>query len=288
VRNSLSVLRHYQDTWLVQHMASVMDPVGMMVVLLESIGWLMENKAIRFGRFYWRPDNGRVHRLFLQMRAAASRAHPEGESLTTHKYFFLPLEKMQPQVASCDRRICVRPAAKDQFAELSRLLYYKLGRTTFLAESLQPEHLELEGVGAAYRRFGLERQRTLLVAESGGAILGAAAAETASPGLNFSFYLNRVQFCIFQAFYSSSKTVEILRALLRAAIAFYRRKGACFLVVLWDEREPPLMEALGLAPLKRYACLTLSRELENAAALNSVKAYYRDKLMRKARGQVKG
>ena len=277
VRNAMTMLRMYPRTWVVQHMASLADPKGMMLVLLDAIGWMMQNETLDFGRFYWQPQNRPAEKMFAGLNQSLQEKGIADKNMRSYHYHIIPLKLVDQRFPPAEQGFTYRPVEPSEFGDISGLLREDWGPIDFQAQALEAGHLDLAGLNDLYHPHGLHRSRLLLVAEKGGKPAGVAGLEFSNLGMNFSYCFNRFELYYLAPHVSTERRNGILSGLVRAGADYYAQRGRDFMVLFCDV-EGFSLETMGLAPDRHYKCLSLSRQSGNSATMEHFMSFYRDRM----------
>jgi hypothetical protein len=278
ISNSLVMTRSHPGTWLVHHMASLRNPVGMLDLLLESVSWLLDHPEAKYARLYWRPNNKKVHNLFLGLKQAFIKGGADTVKFDEYAYHHLDLGKLGQRLDLSDGSVTASAMSKDERFEVAGLLRKTLGEVDFQVESLDPRNLELSGLNDMYRSSGLSRNREIFVARQRGRVLGIALADCSSLGLNFSFYLNTFKIVLVDQTLDEAAKQAVFERLLLEVCRFYGRQGRGFAVTLADQELDRQLNRLSFRSSKRYCCLTLSKTSDRSAGLKYIERFYRKKM----------
>ncbi len=241
----VSVVRAYDKTWWVQHLAA--DPGPHRAPYLLNMGaaelfgqggeteyfkaaFFADNKwpARIFGRFARRIDDARVSVLRGFMPAT------------------LPLDLAQLTLRPHDG-ISVRDCEPDRLWLVER--YFVRTRPDLLlrSDNLTKQHLLLQDLSARYAESRLDRGRRILLAIDRDRPVAFALVEHASPGFNLQEHFNSVRVHFLEP--ADAQKRQVLRsALLSRAIEVFHETGATLARVFLRSNEASEYAALGLKP----------------------------------------
>ena len=249
----MSVLRFYDRTWIVQHLAARpmtarrLDASARLTLGFTYYGRLRPD--IEWVKMFFRPNNPWPARVFGGY-ASKLRESPTSDVRTFH-YLPAATHAVGP-TAPAD--IEVRAAVPGDVGAVAHWFTAR-GRTTEVAANdLEPARFHVSDLGAEFGILGLTRRRECLVAERHGRLAGFALLEVAALGMNFSELTNAFTVHLLD------DDTEARRALILAAKARYRELGRAQCVALEEGDELAPFEAAGFARVKDYTCWTFHRE----------------------------
>jgi len=257
-RNSLSLIKFYPNTWIVQHMVSRMDPLGMAAVLLDSVEWMINKEGLDYVKFYWRPNNPQTNMLFGGLSESLGELESEVHSYKTFDYHIFNLNEFLTKLSSLGDEISSCIAEPDMFPEISKLLKSIHGPFIYKTDAFDPNTLELSELSKIFQKYNLQRERTVFVALNKHRIVGVGTLEFSSLGLNMSYYFNTFNIHIERQIPPELKRVIIYK-LLRKIASYYGRKGRRFIVTMNNSIEINEYRELGFIPNKRYCSISLSK-----------------------------
>jgi hypothetical protein len=126
------------------------------------------------------------------------------------------------------------------------------------AEDLTRSGLELDEMHDEFESAGLRRQRTVFVARAGDTPVAIALAELSSPGLSLQERFSSAHFFPLPKVAPLLAT-HALRGVHNALSSHYRSAGRPFFGIVVDERDEPLLEALGPCPRSSIMVWTCHR-----------------------------
>jgi hypothetical protein len=215
---------------------------------------LRERPEVEWLKIFYRPQNRFADRVFGGF--ARRVEHPDTSCSRVFEYCVSANDVdagQSHELSSEGEPFCVRRADAADREAFEREFLCELPWALRAADDLQPEALELPSLSQAYAAVGLERRRELLVASSGGKVVGGALLELSSPGLNLSQLTSS-----FRVF---ARAPAVTRALIVSARVRYRELGRVRSVGLADAEQRATFEALGFVFKRRYACWTWHRSL---------------------------
>lgn len=285
LRATLSAFFYAPGTWLAQHFVSSERGAytDSLVALVGLATWFEQNPTIEHVRLSFRPDNPGVNQLFGGWAAAFDE---RARAISLHDHAVCPLASEARLPAAEARGVCVRPAtgAREDLQAAHDLLAESVGSVEIA--SLGLEDVGLRAVDEAFAPAGLHRRRRILLAERASGSVGMVILNEASPGMNFSFLENAVEYLEVSTELGERDALGVAAALLRAAFRHGREIGREHLVLSLAPRWRFLLEELAPRPgdVRRYGVLTYSRRHESYRRLRGRSiAYYRDHFLRAAR-----
>jgi ubiquinone/menaquinone biosynthesis C-methylase UbiE len=247
----LSVLRLYDDTWLIHHLGALPQKSSISsVARFVSLGigeYFEQMPEMEWLRVYYRPDNAWAARIFGRF-AKRIRRSPLSE-LEEFGYFVAPAGIERKEIDG----VQVRRADQDDLYRIERYFVEHSSTLLMRADNLWRQGLKLQNLEEEYHRVGLERRRECWVAERDGVFLGFALAEISSVGLNFSELTN--------TFRVYGEDTSALDALIRAMAARYKDLGYSHAIGLAPKAQDEAFQALGFSKTKTYVSWTCHRSL---------------------------
>ncbi len=279
VKNSICAFEHSPGTWQVQHLVSSErhEYSGTLASVLGIIDWLGATGRARCIRLSYRPDNPGTAPLF---DGVAGRLPPPTRLVSTCDYYLAPVrDRMESHDSARD--VEVRPVRPDETAAVADLYAQ---RHPLLADWLSVADPAVPDLGARYRSAGLERERTVLVALVGGAIVGTISCWWSSEGINFSFLENAVEELHVGESLDPGRQVLVIARLLEAAVETYRSRRRPYVIALLDVQHRDLVTAAGVLPpsTKQYSVLSVDCTESAFAQPKAVIESYYSRLLRTA------
>ena len=284
-RNSLSLIKYYPRTWIVQHMVSRRDPLGMAAVLLDSLDWMLNRSDLEYVRFFWRPNNPQPNMMFTGLSQRLQEVNAKVHIFQDFDYHVIAINDISPRLDVSGTFVRVEQAQPSMFSEICERLQFEVDPLLFQACSFGPDSLTLSSLNSHYKRYNLYRERAIFLAFCDNDIAGVAIAEFSSLGLNFSYYFNNFDIHIMKRELSVEKKKEMIHKLLFEICGFYKERGRSFVVSLTEANNIPEFGELGFAPTKRYSSMTLSKGLGGLdISYTHVEDFYRSRMMRRRKG----
>jgi hypothetical protein len=242
---SLTLWRTAQRGSTLQHLVSENNPYASRAVMLATGAACMANPIEESGQNWFRPENRFPARVFGSVVDAVGAAR---SSLQRHSYFALPRRISyvpQPEVYV----VAYDPSQK---ATLCALAAKVRGQIYVVAEGLAGD-VEFKGIDQLYRRVGLRRTRHVWIAYRTRTqeVLGAVVAYRGPLGINFSYLENRCDLLI-NPTVSQAETVDIARALMRAAASAYSDFELEEIPLIADDHAAQACRQIGGEFLRHY------------------------------------
>lgn len=272
IRSALAITRYYQSSWMIHHMASLTDPWGMKLVLAQAIKWMMANQELDNGIFYWRPNNSRADVRFSNLGKLLEKSGAEVSTQKLYDYYYFATD--EPVNAQGPRIARIRRAPAEEHGRIADLLAQVVDPHEIALRGLTRQDLGLDRLDRLYRPHGLSRTREVFTVRAGGSIEAVALLENGSAGLNFSHFFNKFHLYFIKQDTSFSRRAAICREVLGFLTARCRDQGQGFLVCLCESQLSELLRSLGHHSHKQYACMSISRRLENSLTLQHFNNFY--------------
>jgi hypothetical protein len=247
----ISVLRSYERTWMVQHLAArkrstFADATARMNLAFAYYGQLRPD--VEWVRIFYRPANLWPSRVFGGFAAQV------GDSATSDLRVFHYLAAPRGFLPELPRHIRVRPAMDSELGTIAQWFISRRRSVEVSATDLDPLQARLPAVSQRFTNAGLNRRRELLVAEVSGRVTGFALMEISSLGLNFSELTNAFTVHLLE------DDPESRRALVIGARQRYDELGRRQCIALEEGDDLSAFEASGFVKIKDYVCWTFHRE----------------------------
>ncbi len=281
-RNSLALTKFHNDTWLVHHMVSNRDPIGMVAVLLDAMEWLTENPAVKYIKFFWRPNNPQPNQMFGGMAEQLSVINGRVHHCALMDYYILPINEQEAPGKLDNNRVKCHVLEEDDNALAVDWLKDTQDPLIFSADAFDIKDPHLEETNSEFEQFGLYRKRDLIAAELDGQLVGLAAAHRSSLGLNLSYYYNMLQVYSDASIKDPRLEAETIQTLVAAGSRVYREQGRDFMVIMCDSSTRNHLAEIGLEPTKQYWAMTLNKEFDGPQiCYDHVESFYRSRLLRR-------
>jgi hypothetical protein len=254
LQGHLSAVKAYQNTWIIQHLATRKEGRGHLAAarMLNQgvIEYLGQNQEIEWLKSYFRPDNRFPARVFGGFVKKVK--DPTVCELRTYNY--LVAKSTSDEIAP-HPGIEIRGLLSEDLPRIEKHFLADGRITPLRADDLVGGRLLLDSTQAEYRALGLERRREVIVATSGGRMIGFALLEISSLGLNLSELTNA-----FSVFMRDVDPVA-KRALVQHARNRYWTLGRAIAVGLSEDNDLTAFESSGFTRTKSYMCWTWHRSL---------------------------
>lgn len=281
-KNSLSMTKYYPSTWIIQHMVSQRDPLGMLTVLLGSLSWFIKNDNIEYGKIYWRPENTGPNLLFSSLAHEVVKLGEEACAFQEFDYYCMDvtaIENALPDSISGFKLLNANDAVKE---ETSNKIKAAIGPLLYSSDAFHPADIDLFELNLQYGYYNLHRTRRLLPVAKDGEIIAVAVCELSSLGLNLSYYFNKFSIILLSDELDERTRLNATAFSIKKAVELYKNHGRAFVVSLNEHETLPEMRKLGLRPVKQYLCLSASKESGALhVAYNHIDSYYQNRMTRK-------
>jgi hypothetical protein len=249
----ISMLRGYEHTCLVQHLAALpisvrdLDASARVSLALTYYGQLRQD--IRWVKLFYRPNNAWPSRVFGGF--ARHLTDPRTSDLRVFHYLVATTDGPSPTFRD---GICVRDADEHDLPRIEDWFTSRSRTVEVIANDLKPADVLLGSVSRLYGSAGLYRRRQPMVVERDGRVTGFALLEMSSLGLNLSELTNAFTVHLFEA------DAQSHLALTASARQRYAELGRLQCIALAEGTDLSLFEAAGFVKVKDYACWTFHRD----------------------------
>lgn len=253
IQGHVSVVRAYQRTWMLQHLAVRKDGGSTMAAARALnqgiIDYLEHLPDAEWIRIWFRPKNrypARTFGRFARVQFDHHRNH-----VKTYAYYTAPSEGA-PELALPGATVAEATAA--DWADIRRHFVAR-GETALLSAEDLCGAADLSQMDDAYREIGLTRRREALVARRDGRLLGFALLEISSPGINLSDITTAFRM------HAAVNEPAVVSALAAAARRRYADLGRPLAIGLHDAPDDAAWREAGFTHVKEYSCMTGHRSL---------------------------
>jgi hypothetical protein len=249
----ISVLRPYEQTWMVQHLAALpltarkFDASARVTLALTYYTRLRSD--VRWIKMFYRPNNPWPSRVF----GGYAERIKDSTSSDLRVFHYLAALMNGSQRAS-PSQIRVRAAEEHHLPLIGEWFSSRERTVELMANDLQPDRSRLDSLSRQFRNMGLDRRREPIVAERNGRITGFALLEISSLGLNFSELTNAFTVHLLE------EDPETRLALIRTAKQRYAELGRSQCIALEEGDDLSAFEAEGFTKVKDYTCWTFHRD----------------------------
>lgn len=261
--SSLCAAQYCDGTWMLQHAVGDHDPTGVLRNLVDMAVWATTYPQCRFVRFLYRPTNRWPKLIFGGLMDKLDERSYETHLYSYHTGEFQ--EQIKPDSVSGTR---VEYLRQDEYEAFERRLNDVHSPLMIDSKGLRSHEIDLENTSARYASLGLTRKRDVIVARSGGRIIGYSILDFSSPGINFSFLFNAFLATMFE------EDLAAARILAAASINHYLRHGRSYVFALAAPGMEDACESMGMTCRKQYAELTVSCDNTLGPAVSHFREYY--------------
>lgn len=190
----VSALAHYDTTWLIQHLAaskyegkstSIEVVMAILDFFIQMYNELKPQAS--YIQFYYRPENYYPATVFGG--ALKRLTNPKRGLAFTYGYY------LGITSTSDDSSLKIREAKGSEIDQFEKLVVTTLPPLQIRAEGLCKEEINIKNTQNSYRKFSLEKSRTLLTLPG----VGFATVETSELGLNLSELTNVIRVFPFES-----------------------------------------------------------------------------------------
>jgi hypothetical protein len=188
----LSMIRFYENTWMIHHHAAVGQHSAGLAVLNQIGRYINDYRCLYsshmdFIMCYFRPDNRFPARVFGGFFQALDDL--KGCSIDPFAYLSLNFEKEARQSETTETwELC--PTSPHDLAELKNYYEYLSGGLAINALDLEPEMIDHSELDSEYARLGFKRERHLFSLRQAGELRAVIVLAVSSTGLNMSNLTN--------------------------------------------------------------------------------------------------
>ena len=256
--NSVSLVRYYNTTWILQHLVSSKDPVGMQKVLDYSILFLINNPSAQFAKFYWRPNNYVANLMFDSMKLNLEKA--QNNYLYELFEYFEVTKKTLSQLKIVEDEFVSEIVSFGSLPKIASILKDNQKAILLESDSLTMEDLSMEKTTKDFERNGLKRDRAFIVVKKDAEIMAISAVENSSIGINLSYYFNKFTIYYLSSSLSNNQKEKVLKKLLKEIGFYYERQTTrSSLVTMCPKDISETFTTIGFNPIKQYKCLTIPK-----------------------------
>jgi hypothetical protein len=249
----ISSVRVYRKTYMIQHLAAALGRQAGLVLSLANAEYLIQNTDFEYIKIWFQSRNRFPSRVFGGF--ARKLQDPQLCNLKAYAHVTLATDRTRVDDHS---DIDVIEASGEELAIVEQHFIGTEAPLLLRSDDLTRRGLNLSEVNAAYRKFGLQRRRRVLLAMHKDVPLGFALVEQSSPGLNLFEALNRFSIHMLPA--GAPHDAPARRALLATIQTLYRRGGRTQVSGLLALDEQRQYEAIGIAvDAEQSMCVTTHR-----------------------------
>jgi hypothetical protein len=194
----MSMVRFYENTWLIHHHASRRSGHSRAgLVVLDQIGryvndfYCLYSTHMNFCICYFRPENRFPNRVFGGYTRDLN--NPKGSSLDSFAYFHFPRTFEQQSTPGSWTLIKTQP---EDLIELQSFYNYKSGGLMLHALDLEPGMIDSEDLNKEYQRYGFKRERLIFSLKKDNNIKAVIIVMCSDVGLNLSNLTNCIHVII--------------------------------------------------------------------------------------------
>lgn len=239
----VSAIMRFRNTWYLQHLAARHTSSGLALLLNRAfLEFVEQHPNISFVRLTYRLLNKWPARVFggFARRIEA----PDFSVLQAKEVFSVPVDFKTPATVH-HTGVQVRVATPEDLVWAEAFFTTIEPSLLWQANDLNAQHLELKEVSEAYQQVGLERARTVFIANLGNRRVGIGLAELSSAGINLRESFSGLRQWTTKDL-SRSEQAAVAAALLVTAAAFYKSHGRDTVHLFADVTATSLYQSLGL------------------------------------------
>ncbi|MGD0237879.1 MAG: hypothetical protein ABSC55_25520 [Syntrophorhabdales bacterium] len=194
IQAHLSMIRFYENTWLLHHHAATGQNGAGLRVLNQVRDYVTDYRGLYSSHMdylmcYFRPNNRFPNRVFGGFARALS--NPKQCSIDSFAYLNFHFESHHSG-GEGDSGWRLDNAQAEDLAELSNFYDHVSGGLMIKALDLEPDMRDTSTLNAEYEKLGLKREKHLFSLKKGGQLKALALAVVSDTGLNLSNLTNCV------------------------------------------------------------------------------------------------
>ncbi len=216
IQAHISIIRFYEDTWLIHHHASLREEhrnAGL-VVLRQVERYINDfhrlySTHMNFIGCYFRPDNRFPSRVFGG--CAREINTPKACSVDSFVYFCFPRTCTQPDLSEAMALTKTQP---EDLLELENFYEYESEGLMLQALDLKPDMIDNDNLSKEYHRLGFKRERILFSLKKNDVLKAVIMVNVSDIGLNMSNLTNCIHVIILDAKDLPINTIYICLSML--------------------------------------------------------------------------
>lgn len=191
----VSMLRFYENTWLVQHLAATGQHFAGIMVLRQVAHYIHDcsqfySSHMDYVICYYRPDNKFPNRIFGGI--AAELKNPKMCSVDTLAYLELAKKDCLNNFKNSNKNTIVEITPED-LIELKSFYEHVSQGLLIDALDLAPEMLGIDNLNSEYKTYGFKRERKLFALKKDKVLYAIIVQTKSDVGLNMSNLTNCLQ-----------------------------------------------------------------------------------------------
>ncbi|GJQ50326.1 hypothetical protein KsCSTR_49160 [Candidatus Kuenenia stuttgartiensis] len=201
IHGHISILRFYENTWLLHHHAASRssDSMAGLVVLSQVERYINDfhrlySTHMNYVICYFRPDNRFPHRVFGGV--TESIHDPKGSSIDPFAYFHHHKNANQVEMSALWSLTKVQP---EDLTELESFYEYTSGGLMIHALDLEQSMLDSDELSKEYQRLGFKRERRLFSLKKEGILKAFIMLNISDTGLNMSDLTNCIHIIVLES-----------------------------------------------------------------------------------------
>ncbi len=235
--------------WVSQHLVSSGNVAYPLLLMLGTQIKVMREADVKpYGSFqnWFRPTNKYANKVFGFLAKSISK---ESTELEMFQYFMLDRKAISNP---SDAKVSILKCTNKNSNGIEDYFKSKKSDQYLSAEELIGGDLELHALNEIYKKVGLERRRSLWLAEGAkGEPLGAIITYHAPIGLNFSMLENRCEI-ILNNNLSAALAATVCVALLNTVQADYDAFPATFIPLVSNASTAQILTSVGVNAIRSY------------------------------------
>lgn len=250
IKNFASITAWKQSNYCLQaqHLVSDGNPFLSLKVMLGAqfkAEHMHGADDVRASQNWFRPNNRYAYRVFASMFEKLGK---EKAALHLFQYLQLPL-RFIPEAGKYPYEM---EEVKGIDRELIGCMTDRFGAAFVQAEELNEEDIRLEKIGAAFRKYGLDRSRRVVkIKGKSGRLLAVMILNRAPLGINFSYLENRAYYVLAENLRNEER-LEVLRFMNIGAKSFYKDLSLGAIPIVTDKKTSDALQKLDARWLREY------------------------------------
>lgn len=196
IQGHISMLRFYENTWLIQHHAATRSKKAGLTVLEQTGRYINDFRYLYsahmdFLACYFRPDNKFPNHIFGNFTKDLN--DPKGSSIDSFAYFNFTKATEEQDLSESWKLFETQP---DDLAELEGFYEYTSGGLMPYALDLEPDTIDSDTLTKEYERSGFKREKILFSLKKDGFLKAIIMVNISDFGLNMSNLTNCVHIIV--------------------------------------------------------------------------------------------
>lgn len=193
IQGHVSMVRFYENTWIVHHHAAIGSHVAGLAVLNQIGRYINDYRCLYsshmdFMMAYFRPDNRFPNRVFGGFKRALD--DPKGCSIDPFAYLSFHFKSHVEPLNNNNGAWELAATQSEDLLELKSFYEYVSGGLMISALDIEPDMINTDSLNKEYERLGFKRERHLFSLKKEGELKAVVMAVISDTGLNMSSLTN--------------------------------------------------------------------------------------------------